>query len=412
MKRKVYIAILIFILLIFIMIEFTRPRQVSWMNSFSERHSIPYGCLVLRNTLEDVFSDTIINRNSSLYETLKGSVARDENYILINSNVELDKESSQRLIKWVRRGNNAFIASHSFYGTYLRDTLGVSMAFQSEFFNEFINKKDSAEFHLNFTNSNLRSQEGYKFNKQPVSWYFSGYDTLRTSVLGTIDEEYTNFIRIKAGDGNLYLCSTPYVFTNYSILDNDGDVYAYKALSYMPKNNKTYWDEHYKDAPKMASTPLRYILSVIPLRWAYYTAIVTIILYIVISAKRKQRAIPVIEPPRNSTLDFVDTISNLYLHKSDHANIAGKKITYFLDYIRERFNLETNKTDTEFFRALAGKSGIEARKIAGLFARIEDISNSPNVSKQQLLELNKEIEEFYEKADHGRKYAGDKFRRN
>ena len=58
--------------------------------------------------------------------------------------------------------------------------------------------------------------------------------------------------------------------------------------------------------------------------------------------KRKQRIIPVITPLKNTSLEFVETIGRLYYQKGTRSGIAHKKIIFFLDFIRTRYNIATN----------------------------------------------------------------------
>ncbi len=65
------------------------------------------------------------------------------------------------------------------------------------------------------------------------------------------------------------------------------------------------------------------------MRWAWFLALTLVVLYIIVYARRQQRAIPVVAPPRNATRDLVHTIGRLYWHKGDHADLARKMIAHF-----------------------------------------------------------------------------------
>ena len=74
--------------------------------------------------------------------------------------------------------------------------------------------------------------------------------------------------------------------------------------------------------------------------------------------KRKQRPIPVIELLKNSTLEFVETVSGVYLSRHDNNSIASKKIQFWFDRIRNRYYLSTNDTGEYFVLQLQKKSGV------------------------------------------------------
>ena len=110
--------------------------------------------------------------------------------------------------------------------------------------------------------------------------------------------------------------------------------------------------------------------------------------------KRRQRIIPVIKPLGNTTLEFVSTIGNLYYQNGDHKNIAEKKILFFLDQIRSRFWLNTNRLDDAFTTSLAKKSGKDQEEVRKIVDTINNIRSQPSISADELLDLNTKIESF------------------
>jgi len=83
------------------------------------------------------------------------------------------------------------------------------------------------------------------------------------------------------------------------------------------------------------------------------------ILFVLFEMKRRQRIIPVIAPLRNTTLDFVQTVGNVYFNQRDNKNIAIKKITYFLEFVRSNFFLSTSNMNDEFIEALSKKTAMK-----------------------------------------------------
>jgi len=125
-----------------------------------------------------------------------------------------------------------------------------------------------------------------------------------------------------------------------------------------------------------------------------YIVLFSILLFIFFEAKRKQRIIPIIKPLSNTTLEFTETLGRLYFQYKDHKNIADKKITYFLEYIRTRYYLKTENLDSIFLENLNKKSGVSLEKIETLFKHINFIQRQTTISESDLLELNRKMEEF------------------
>ena len=58
----------------------------------------------------------------------------------------------------------------------------------------------------------------------------------------------------------------------------------------------------------------------------------------------------------DSSMEFVQTIGNMYLQASDHKAIAEKKIAFFLERVRSKYFLNGESED-QFVLLLAKKSG-------------------------------------------------------
>jgi hypothetical protein len=159
----------------------------------------------------------------------------------------------------------------------------------------------------------------------------------------------------------------------------------------------TFWDDYYKIGNKFNASALQYILSQQSLKWAYYIALALVILFILFYGRRKQRIIPAIPPLTNTTVEFVQTVGNLYYQQKDFKNIAEKKISYFLDYIRNKYFIRTSRFDSETIKKISDKSSIPEAKIKSIFREIDKISHSNKIAEEELININYQIEKFYER---------------
>ena len=178
--------------------------------------------------------------------------------------------------------------------------------------------------------------------------------------------------------------------------NSDNNEYVYKALSHLPVQ-KTFWDDYYKDGNKFTASSLQYILSQQSLKWAYYIILASAVLFIFFYGRRRQRIIPVISRLKNTTIEFVETVGNLYYQQKDYKNIAEKKISYFLDYIRNKYLIKSNTFDEETIQKLADKSSNSTGNIKSILNKIKQINGSPKISEDDLLDINYKIEKFYER---------------
>jgi hypothetical protein len=178
-------------------------------------------------------------------------------------------------------------------------------------------------------------------------------------------------LRLFIGEGELFLVSTPLMFTNYGILDGGNASYAFRLLSYMNDMPLIRLGVYNNDSRSTSS--LRYVLSEPPLRWALYASLAAIILFMIFTAKRQQRAIPVILPPANETLRFTRLIANLYYQKKDCKDMLKKKYLYFCAELKrtEGLDLQSDERDEELGRRLAEKMRMEYAAVWPAFRELK-----------------------------------------
>ncbi len=393
-KTKTYIGLLIFIILGIVYVESNKPRIINWFPSYAAKHKIPYGTYILRNEMPSLFSKTdIVDVYQNPYLFLKDT-SKNGNYFFLDNNINFGEEEFNELLKFVEKGNNVFIATN---GANI-DTLNTKTKnFNSTEFEE--------KFYYQIKNKKLDHEE-YHFDRNFNRLYFSKIDTVNTTILGelivknkqdSILSVLPNFIKTKHGKGNFYLHTFPEAFTNYNILLQNNHEYVSSALSYLSssKTNKNIlWDSYYKTGKSKITSPLYYVLNSKHLKWAYYIALIGVLFFILFKGKRKQRIIPILTPLKNQSLAFTRTIANMYYERSEHKNIATHKINYFLEYIRSNYRLSTLKIDENFYVNLANRSNNTLESVKLLFKKIERINHKKNISPEELISLNKAIEEF------------------
>ena len=401
-KKYLFFLTLCFGGLIFLQIA--APKPINWNLSYTKKDKIPFGTSAVYDALPRLFPNQLINDEKlPLYNSLNGRGFQNSNYIIINQVFEPDKLDSRELLDYVKKGNSAFIAANYFSG-HFADTLkiktdnffDVGSTFQNDSaaVKNIYMSNDSVK--INFVSPSLKNKKNYAYAKGIDNTYFKSFDTLKATVLGLNSAKKINFVKIKWGKGEFFISTVPEVFSNYLFVNKDNYDYPYKALSYLPVQH-IFWDEYYKVGNVVNDNPLRVLFNNPALSTAYYLLLVSLLLFMIVGIKRRQRIIPVIVPLRNTTLDFVDIVGTLYFQTGNHKNIADKKITYFLEYIRNAFQVKTNIYDDAFINRITNLSGIEREKVHDLFYYFVDINIKSSVTQQELLKLNKMIEDFYAK---------------
>lgn len=396
-----FIIVLTLCLGTLIALQLTAPKPIDWHLSYMKKDKIPYGASALHKSLPFLFpSQKIIEEKKPLYNSLTENNFHHCNYIIINENFSPDTLDVRELLAFVKNGNNAFIAAN-FFGGKIADTLKLET---DNFFDlGNINKNDSVVFanlyeekdtaEINFVSPHLKNTTSYRYGKGLENTYFTSFDTGKTIILGVNKIQKINYIEIPFGKGKFFLNTIPEAFTNYHFVSKNHD-YVYKALSYLPITD-VIWDEYYKIGNTSKENPMHVLFNNEALKYAYYLLLISLIIFIVIGIKRKQRIIPVIEPLRNTTLDFVNIVGTLYYQTGNHKNIADKKIIYFLEYIRASFQVKTIIFDDAFILRISNLSGIDRQKIHDLFYYFSEITAKSSITQIELLKLNRTIEEFH-----------------
>ncbi|MFT4610936.1 MAG: hypothetical protein ACJA1H_002349 [Glaciecola sp.] len=391
---KIYVGLLILLFVGIIAIEFSTPLPVNWQKTYNETQKTPYGTFVLYKELTNIFPESKVQDiKVTPYEFFDDFYMWEDStyittgtYIVIDESPNLDNTSAQELLDFASHGNDIFMSSN-----YFPDLLLDSLGFDTQNDYSFEGK---AEF--TFTNPVFKS-DSISVEKGLNNIYFSKIDTLNTTVLGHQkfnDSSYTNFIEVPWGSGYFYLHVQPVAFTNYHLLKKENRKYASSVMSYLG-DDTIYFDSRNKSMKRVGSSPMRFILSQPALRWAWYLALITIVLFMVFNAKRRQRIVKVKVPLKNTTVDFIKTIGNLYYETKDHDNLIEKKITYFLEHIRRVYYLDTQIIDDKFVKHLSLKSGKDKDDIKKLINQIVYLKAKINCNEANLLQLNKAIEDFY-----------------
>ncbi|MCC8425205.1 DUF4350 domain-containing protein [Mucilaginibacter sp. UR6-11] len=381
---KIYLIAASLLLTIYVVIQFNKPVPVNWAPTLSYADKIPFGTFILYNRLKDLFPGAeVTGTTGSLYNVFSKPLPPG-NYIIIARQLKVSKIDFEQLVKYVQAGNHVFMSGFNWDG-FLKQQLKIETGLDG----------DTDKVHLNFTNPRLNKPRGYIFTNDISRQYFSKFDTAKATVISKNGAGEATFLSYKFGNGTLLLCATPEIFSNYSLLTPQGAEYAALALSYLPPKQHVFWDLYQNHDVLNDQSPVGLFLDNPSLQWAYYLSLFTLFIYIVFEVKRRQRVIPVIEPLKNATIDFVGVVGKVYYEKRDNANIAGKKIRYLLNHLREKYQLKTNKPDDEFIENLIHKTGTDPALARELVSCINYLTQKTKVTDRELIVLNQLIEKFY-----------------
>jgi hypothetical protein len=383
---KLYLAGLGCLMLVYLIAQYNRPKPINWRDTLDINDKIPFGTYVLYNRIGDIFPGAKVSTfREPIYNVINDHGIKHSTYIIICNSVNLNEYDYAKLKTYISAGNDVFIAA-AYFGDELRKNFGVKTQV------EFGNKKVVG---IKFNNKYLDTMKLYHGDKGISDGYFGAIDTAKFVALGSNTAHHINFVKCIMGKGNLYLNANPLMFSNFSMLNNTGAEYVSKALSVVKNDPNLIWDQYYTLGRSDDESVMRVFLRNLVLRWAFYISFFGLMVFVIYEAKRRQRIIPVIEPLQNSTVEFVNVVGQVYYENRNNANIAQKKATYLLAYIRDNYRLKTNNLDKEFISVLSQKTGTDIELITDLINTINFISAYENITDMELIRFNKLIEKFY-----------------
>ena len=369
-----------------------REQEDEWTPTYEYDDARPLGSRMLFETLPALFDEQTIKRvDLSPYELLADTAFVGTAYLFITMSYAPDQPEIDALMDYVAAGNQVFIAAADF-GEPLYERLGFSV--ESHYQNAGI-RGDTMR--INLVNADLGRPGGYLYDVDLMRRYLAfEVEADSVTVLGGYENsEEPNFVRVAHGRGAVYMTCLPRAYTNYSMLEDGGHEYVYQALSYLPKGTALFWDDYFKPFRRTAATPLRYILSAPALRTAFLVALGGLLLFMAFHARRRQRPIPRVEPPVNTTIEFVETIGRLYYHQGDHRNLIGKLIGQWKHYVRTRLFVEFDDLQRLPVELIAHRCGVEVDRVRQLKERLIAAEKTDVIDEGALHEVAGALDEFY-----------------
>lgn len=383
-----YILFLLLLSAITFAIHRSVPKKFKWNPTFDARDKEPFGCFIF----DDVASSSLKNgyrvSRQSFYQLSADSLQPNQNILCLSHHLSLSKWEKEALFQHVNDGNKVMLAA--FQISFLTDKeLGWLSSYH--YFNlsalkkHFTDKdaRDTIYFH-----QDTLEKIAYRYPPQICAGNFHQVecvDTLNTRVLATNSQGEPIALAFSIGRGELYLVSTPLVFTNYGVLDGDNAAYPFSLLSHIADRPIVRTEAHLQLATN--DTPLRFLLSQRPLRWSLYLILTGLLLCMIFSAKRRQRIIPIVKPPINRTLVFASLVGTIYFRRKDYAGLTRKKYIYFADQLKRYTGIEltSNEPTRELSLRLAEKSGMKADRIEQLLAMLAELNRGESSITEEMM---------------------------
>lgn len=213
-------------------------------------------------------------------------------------------------------------------------------------------------------------------------------------------------VSVPYGKGEVIFVSSPLLFTNYGMLEGNTFVYIFRLMSYLA-DLPVYRTEAYvkTDAMLVAEqSPFREFIKRPPLRWALYLALLGVVLFMIFTARRRQRVIPIMSKPANRSLEFIQLIGTLYYQRKDHVDLVRKKFKLFAEELRKTAGVDISdvNTDDREYLLLAEKTGMNCDRLKKVIRQIRLVLHSEgNISVEEMRSLIDAMDTIVRHAKNG-----------
>ena len=382
--RNYLILLSVVVIVMALTVFSSADRKVDWEQTYDANSKQPYGLYIFGEQLKHFFSKRVDRISYTPYEYLRRNQQKGEcNYIFTTKGI--DEVSLKKVLSDVQAGSQALFLNED---QGLMDTLKIETDY------DYVSK---INLQLNSTSYNKPIYLHIEKVFVKVS-YFTQLDKERDKALGYVffsedTKKKINFVEVPYGKGKFFLhVGPPIAFTNYFLKESqEVRSYAATVLSYLPEDRPTVWFV----PPTQGEDTLSFIMSQPQLRAAWHLMLLGFVLYLLFKGKRQQRIIPVIEKPKNTTIEFAQSISSLYYQERDATDMVRKKITYFLDQVRQRYYLDTQQINEDFATKLANKSGKDKDLVQQIVGTIIHFEQTQQAQEETLTQLDKWIDEFW-----------------
>ncbi len=391
--------------------EGTKARQ--WQITLRKEDKNPYGAYLAYESLKYYFSGAKIEALSPQFRYT--SITDEMNYpdgspnLLVLLGLDLNlSELEWASLKHFARGGNEVVIFCSRLDQKVEDGLNQRkmLSFEEQPFD------GSNNTNLNTLSISGSENKLYGYKGRSLQGYFTTIDTAlyvadsTDSASGEAQYIYgpdtlgftgsnPDILRFTLGNGHITLHAAPLAMSNYFLLQDSNINYLTALWRTLPAGiGHVYWNNYLVRSAEESSFDI--LLRFQATRWALMLCILVLACYVLFQMKRRQRIIPIVQPLKNDSVAFVETVGRLYYNKGNHNNLAEKMVQQYLEWVRNHYYLNTNLLNEEFTRQLIMKSGEPEAMVTGLVNMIHEVKiGHMKIDDAYLYQLHQTIQHFY-----------------
>ena len=458
-SRNFLFAMLVLFVL-FCLLQVNLPKKFVWSPTFSHVDKQPFGCFVFDSVLTQSLPNGYHVTKKTFFQLDQEHAREKISVLMVVDQQNLKQLDVKYLCNIARRGGKVMVVASSSFddgrnadtvvvdelertfnvriedGTYfsLRGILAGLKAHDNDMYDtiywnnrETMYAAQSYRMFYNMVGGTLFVDSVPKVKRLAYTLSTAGYDYRQDSLyvgdftsFDTIVDEKERIERIDTfaikkvptavsvpyGKGEVIFVSSPLLFTNYGMLEGNTFVYIFRLMSYLA-DLPVYRTEAYvkTDAMLVAEqSPFREFIKRPPLRWALYLALLGVVLFMIFTARRRQRVIPIMSKPANRSLEFIQLIGTLYYQRKDHVDLVRKKFKLFAEELRKTAGVDISdvNTDDREYLLLAEKTGMNSDRLKKVIRQIRLVLHSEgNISVEEMRSLIDAMDTIVRHAKNG-----------
>lgn len=458
-SRNFLFAMLVLFVL-FCLLQVNLPKKFVWSPTFSHVDKQPFGCFVFDSVLTQSLPNGYHVTKKTFFQLDQEHAKEKISVLMVVDQHNLKQLDVKYLCNIARRGGKVMVVASSSFddgrnadtvvvdelertfkvriegGTYfsLRGILSGLKAHDNDMYDtiywnnrETMYAAQSYRMFYNMVGGTLFVDSVPKVKRLAYTLSTAGYDYRQDSLyvgdftsFDTIVDEKERIERIDTfaikkvptavsvpyGKGEVIFVSSPLLFTNYGMLEGNTSVYIFRLMSYLA-DLPVYRTEAYvkTDAMLVAEqSPFREFIKRPPLRWALYLALLGVVLFMIFTARRRQRVIPIMSKPANRSLEFIQLIGTLYYQRKDHVDFVRKKFKLFAEELRKTAGVDISdvNTDDREYLLLAEKTGMNSDRLKKVIRQIRLVLHSEgNISVEEMRSLIDAMDTIVRHAKNG-----------
>lgn len=461
MKRsRNFLFAMLVLFVLFCLLQVNLPKKFVWSPTFSHVDKQPFGCFVFDSVLTQSLPNGYHVTKKTFFQLDQEHAKEKISVLMVVDQQDLKQLDVKYLCNIARRGGKVMVVASSSFddgrnadtvvvdelertfkvriedGTYfsLRGILSGLKAHDNDMYDtiywnnrETMYAAQSYRMFYNMVGGTLFVDSVPKVKRLAYTLSTAGYDYKHDSLyvgdftsFDTIVDEKERIERIDTfaikkvptavsvpyGKGEVIFVSSPLLFTNYGMLEGNTSVYIFRLMSYLA-DLPVYRTEAYvkTDAMLVAEqSPFREFIKRPPLRWALYLALLGVVLFMIFTARRRQRVIPIMSKPANRSLEFIQLIGTLYYQRKDHVDLVRKKFKLFAEELRKTAGVDISdvNTDDREYLLLAEKTGMNSDRLKKVIRQIRLVLHSEgNISVEEMRSLIDAMDTIVRHAKNG-----------